>query len=170
VADGSQIVGRLIYCHPAQIAFGAIGELAGHGKLQFVRRRKEYFLRWFDREAGQLRRAFEIVLKSATNPTMENLIFGGIGLESLAAFVGHFSRGLEQNQASLWFERIGPTSESATTKNIIIKSRVFAAQGELEARFAVLISVTTSGIAACLRQHWHYLVTKGDSSFHAWNE
>src|SRR5207302_2717852 len=97
---------------------------------------------------------------SLGDPCAENLVFLGIWLESLAAFVSDLCRGLEKNETLVRFFGIGAATIHVARERVVIPVRVLAAQRKLEAGFAIRIAVTLAGVATGLGEHGHHVVAE----------
>ena len=61
----------------------------------------------------------------------------------------------------VWIQRVGPPGEGVAGERPEIEVGIFAAQGEFEAGFAVLVAMAGAGVAAAFGEHRHDLVAEG---------
>src|SRR5579884_1847102 len=78
--------------------------------------------------------------------------------------MGDGRRRLQQDQALVGIERVGPPGEGVAREGQEILLRVLPAQRELESRLAIFVAMARPRIATGFAQHRHHVIAEGDGA------
>ena len=98
------------------------------------------------------------VRHSLANPSNQQFVIVGIGLQAFAASVRHGAGRFEQEETAIRRRREQSASASFLDQMFVIFRRFETEQRKPEAILAARFAVTAPGVAARLREDWHDLI------------
>src|SRR5262249_13990342 len=133
------------------VATGAVGVVGTDGERLFLLRPVQRLLARRNLDAHTSRRV-EVEAAALSDPAAKNAVSRVARFQLLAALMGHSHERLEQDQAFIGLEGIGPPAEDLAPQCQLIEFGKVTAQRQAEATLAGRRAVTVAGVAALFGQ------------------